>query len=94
MFAKQARHKTPKTIDEAAELLMDDLGIDDVKALADMTEAEFEFMYNEVAPILLDDFDLWLRNKELLDNCLEVGVEPALAILNRVREYCFLYVGE
>lgn len=92
MFTPQ-KHKTPKSIDEAAELLMDDLGIDHVKALAGMTEAEFEFMYNEVSPILLDEFDLWLRNKELLDSCLEVGVEPALAILNLVREYCLLYVG-
>ena len=89
MFANKEHYRKPKTVNEAAELLISDLLIQHLNALSQMTEREFNQLCDHVTPFLIDEFKIWQGNDDLLDSCYQSDNEqyedPARIILNRVR---------
>jgi hypothetical protein len=92
MFEKKKRYTTPRTLDEAADLLIADLPPEYQDLLTKMSEEDFNRLYDSVGGYILDDFKLWLGNEALLVSCYRESGEPedtsdpARIILNRVRE--------
>ena len=92
MFGTPNHIGLPQTIDQAADLLISDLLTDHVEAISSLSEAEFESLYQGVAPYLIDEFRLWSGNDNLLAACMEAtsasgdSPDPARVILKRVVE--------
>ena len=92
MFGYPNQTGLPQTIDQAADLLISDLLTDHVEAMASLNDAEFESLYQGVAPYLIDEFRLWSGNENLLAACIEEcyatgeSPDPARIILKRVVE--------
>ena len=92
MYDKKRWYDIPKTIDEAAELLISDLSTSHQEVLSNLDDEEFNQFYESVAKFVLDDFELWCGNHALLRSCftstatVDSVAEPAKIILNRVRE--------
>jgi hypothetical protein len=82
----------PRTVDEAADILISDLLADHVTALYELDQKGFDWLCEMVSPILIDEFRLWTGNNALLNSCLQVGewcsatLDPARVILQRVKE--------
>jgi hypothetical protein len=92
MFRHPHPAELPQTIDQAADLIISDLLADHVEAMANLSDEEFESLYQGVAPYLIDEFRLWSGNNNLLAACLEAcnangeSPDPARIILKRVVE--------
>lgn len=90
MIDKTERVRTPATVNEAAELLLSDLLVQHLKTLSNMTEHEFNLLCDHVTPYLIEEFQIWQGNNDLLESCYESGdgenSDPARVILNRVKE--------
>jgi hypothetical protein len=92
MFVRKPHHRMPKTLDDAAEKVISDLPGELQEMLSGMTDDQFQRFYESVAKFILDDFDLWLGNQELLRSCYSIhnrdnpSSDPARIILDRVRE--------
>jgi hypothetical protein len=90
MFNEKTRRRIPRTVDEAAELLISDLLIQHLQALSNMTEDDFDLLCDEVTPYLLDEFNLWQGNDQLLESCLKRAGDrdddPARIILESVKK--------
>lgn len=84
------RKKTPKTVNEAAELLLSDLLMQHLRTLSNMTDEDFNMLCDKVAPHLIKEFKLWEGNAELLDSCFSRTdideTDPARIILTRVKQ--------
>lgn len=82
----------PRTVDEAAELLISDIPIDQRNVLSRMGEREFMQFYSTVAEFIIEDFKLWTGNEALLNSCFDsVDTEdehydPAMIILKKVKQ--------
>ncbi|MDJ0781267.1 MAG: hypothetical protein QNJ22_04810 [Desulfosarcinaceae bacterium] len=82
----------PQTIDQAADLLIQDLLTDHIEAMSSLSDEEFESLYQGVAPFLIDEFRLWSGNDVLLAACIDEchacgeSPDPARIILKRVVE--------
>ena len=61
----------PATVDEAAEVLISDLTIQQMTAMAQMDDQEFDRLCDQLVPHLQHDFRLWTGNEQLLSNCFE-----------------------
>jgi len=89
MFTNKERYRKPKSVNEAAEMLISDLLIQHLNALSQMTEEEFNRLCDHVTPLLIDEFQIWQGNHDLLDSCYQSDDgehdDPARIILNRVR---------
>ena len=91
MQGKRQRFDTPKTVDEAAEILIDDIPIGQRTVLVNMEEEEFMQFYSTVAEYIIEDFKIWNGNNALLNSCINWGDwnenqnDPAMIILKRVR---------
>jgi len=89
---KKRRYNIPRTLDEAADLLISDLPLDFQDLLSKMGEEDFNLLYESVGAFILEDFKIWLGNEALLLSCYresgqqENASDPAKIILNRVRE--------
>lgn len=92
MYEKAKKRHLPKTVDEVADLLIGDLMTGDVEALSRIDDADFNRLYQDVAAYILDEFQIWTANPELLQSCFEQAqdndgpIDPAMIILNRVRQ--------
>ena len=92
MFVRKQRYRMPKTLDDAAEKVISDLPGGHQEILSRMNDKQFHRFYEKVAKFILDDFDLWLGNEELLRSCYSTHpddnstCDPAKIILDRVRE--------
>jgi hypothetical protein len=90
MIEKKNQSRNPRTVNEAAELLLSDLLIQHLNALSQMTEQEFNLLCDHVTPYLNDEFKIWQGNNDLLESCYRSGkdicVDPARVILNRVKD--------
>jgi hypothetical protein len=89
MIEKNIDRQAPRTVDEAAQLLLSDLLIQHLQALSQMSKSEFEELCDRVTPYLIDEFRLWQGNDALLNSCLSHNSEeddPARVILNKVKE--------
>ena len=89
MFDKHAQYRLPKSVDEAAELLLSDLLLQHLQTLVQMSEDDYEKLCDKLAPYLLDEFRIWQGNDALLDSCYNqcetVSEDPTRIILNRVK---------
>jgi hypothetical protein len=89
MIEKNTDRQTPRTVEEAAQLLLSDLLIQHLQVLSQMSNSEFEALCDHVTPYLIDEFRLWQGNDALLNSCLSQDAEeadPARIILNKVKE--------
>jgi hypothetical protein len=90
MFNKNANYRIPKSVDEAAELLLSDLLLQHLQTLTQMTEDEYDQLCEKIAPYMLEEFKIWQGNDDLLNSCFnhcEEGTEdPTRIILNRVKK--------
>jgi hypothetical protein len=90
MSFKKNLTRIPKTVDEAAEYLISDILLQHLQALSQLSEQEFEMLYEKVTPYLLDEFRLWQGNNQLMESCMDrsqdTHEDPARIILNSVKE--------
>lgn len=89
MIGNNKAHHAPRTVDEAAQLLLSDLLIQHLQALSRMAENDFESLCQRVTPYLIDEFEIWQGNNALLESCLSSDsneTDPARIILNRVKQ--------
>jgi hypothetical protein len=97
MTEKRERSRKPRTVNEAAELLISDLLIQHLHSLSCMTEKEFNLLCEHVTPYLNEEFQIWQGNDDLLESCYRQDSEefdnPARVILNRVKEMLSNFSG-
>jgi hypothetical protein len=90
MFNKKALYRLPKSVDEAAELLLSDLLLQHLQTLAQMSEDDYDRLCDRLAPYLLEEFRIWQGNNDLLDSCYHCSeddtVDPTRIILNRIKK--------
>jgi hypothetical protein len=90
MFNKKARYRLPKSVDEAAELLLSDLLLQHLQTLVQMSEDDYDRLCEKLAPYLLEEFQIWQGNDDLLDSCYSFSEDPiedpTRIILNRVKK--------
>lgn len=100
MFNEKTHPRMPKTVDEAAEILISDLLIQHLQTLSQMDDEDFDLLCEKVTPYLLEEFKLWEGNNHLLESCLKAdkgGNDPARIILKTVKDKlhdfsCFLLI--
>lgn len=89
MFDQFPKYKLPATVDEAAEILISDLTTQQMTAMAEMDDQEFNQLYDQLIPYLQHDFRLWNGNDNLLYDCLrnidETTTDPMRIILDCMR---------
>jgi hypothetical protein len=71
MIDRYSKYKLPVTVDEAAEVLISDLTTQQMTAMAQMNDQEFDQLCDILVPHLQHDFKLWTGNEQLLSNCFE-----------------------
>jgi hypothetical protein len=80
----------PKSLNEAAELLLSDLLMQHLQTLSKMSEEDFDMLCERVTPYLIEEFKLWQGNDDLLNSCFSKPniqeTDPARIILNRVKQ--------
>jgi hypothetical protein len=90
MIEKKAKNRKPRSVNEAAELLISDLLIQHLQSLSCLSEKEFNLLCDQVTPYLNEEFQIWQGNDDLLESCYRNGSEnfdnPARVILTRVKE--------
>jgi hypothetical protein len=89
MINSNMEHQAPRTVEEAAQLLLSDLLIQHLQAISQLSNSEFEELCNHVTPYLIEEFRLWQGNDALLNSCLDHDAredDPARIILNRVKD--------
>jgi hypothetical protein len=89
MIKRNMDRQAPRTVEEAAQLLLSDLLIQHLQAISQLSNSEFEEMCDHVTPYLIEEFRLWQGNDALLNSCLNHDTgedDPAKIILNRVKD--------
>lgn len=90
MFNKKDQYRLPKSVDEAAELLLSDLLLQHLKTLVQMSEDDYDRLCDKLAPYLLEEFRIWQGNNDLLESCYshcgDETVDPTRIILNRIKK--------
>jgi hypothetical protein len=71
MIDRYPKYELPVTVDEAAEVLISDLTTQQMTAMAQMEDQEFDRLCDQLVPYLQHDFRLWTGNERLLSNCFE-----------------------
>lgn len=88
---KNSKYHFPKSVDEAAEILIADLLTCHVDTLTTLNDKEFSQLYLAISPYLLDEFKLWSGNNQLLSSCLEEAVsdvepfDPTEIIMKKIK---------
>jgi hypothetical protein len=72
MFPKMIDLILPSTIDEAVDILLDDLPLLDRSRLACLTTEELDLINRMVGLQIARDFKLWSGNDDLLHDCMAV----------------------
>jgi hypothetical protein len=90
MFNKKDQYRLPKSVDEAAELLLSDLLLQHLQTLVQMSEDDYDRLCDKLTPYLLEEFRIWQGNNDLLDSCYhhsgDETVDPTRIILNRIKK--------
>jgi len=66
----------PKTVDEAVNLLIEDLDLRDKVKIANMNLDELVNIHSALHVYFKNAFGLWSGNKELLADCKSISIEP------------------
>lgn len=90
MFDRFPKYKQPATVDDAAEILISDLTTQQMTAMAEMDDKEFDLLYDQLIPYLQHDFRLWRGNDSLLSDCFRnmdgnSSTDPMRIIMDCVR---------
>jgi len=90
MIDRYPKYDLPVTVDEAAEVLISDLTTQQMTAMAQMNDQEFELLCEQLVPHLQHDFRLWTGNERLLYNCFDcadsdASTDPMRIIMNCMR---------
>lgn len=90
MIDRFRRFTQPATVDEAVQLLISDLNPQQMAAVADLGDDEFDRLCRRLVPHLQYDFRLWNGNDALLLSCFEqvdfnTGTDPMRIIMDRMR---------
>jgi hypothetical protein len=90
MIDRFQRFKQPKTVDEAVDVLISDLSTQQMAAMADMSDVQFDLLCEQLVPHLQHDFRLWSGNDQLLVSCFEsvrfnTSTDPMRIIMDRMR---------
>jgi len=80
----------PSTVEEAVNILVSDLTTQQMAAMGDMTDAEFDQLCEQLVPHLQHDFRLWEGNERLLNSCFEnadnlISTDPMRIIMEAMR---------
>jgi hypothetical protein len=98
MIDRFQRFKQPKTVDEAVDVLISDLTTQQMAAMADMSDVQFDLLCEQLIPHLQHDFQLWSGNENLLISCFETArfdtsTDPMRIIMDRMRSRLRTYDG-
>jgi hypothetical protein len=90
MIDRHPKYALPVTVDEAAEVLISDLTTQQMTAMAQMKDPEFDRLCEQLVPYLQHDFRLWTGNERLLSDCFDctgdhASTDPMRIIMDRVR---------
>ena len=90
MIDRFRRFRQPKTVDEAVDVLISDLTTQQMAAMADMSDVQFDLLCEQLVPHLQHDFQLWSGNEQLLIACFEsvrfnTSTDPMRIIMERMR---------
>ncbi|MBI5897412.1 MAG: hypothetical protein HZB24_15850 [Desulfobacterales bacterium] len=90
MIDRFQRFRQPKTVDEAVDVLVSDLTTQQMAAMADMSDVQFDLLCEQLVPHLQHDFQLWSGNDRLLFSCFETVrfntiTDPMRIIMDRMR---------
>jgi hypothetical protein len=90
MFKKTVQYRLPKSVQEAAEILLSDLLFQHLQTLLQMSEDDYNHLCDQLAPYLLEEFRIWQGNNDLLNSCYNCCeddiVDPTRIILNRIKK--------
>ncbi len=90
MLEKHKQHRMPRSVEEAAELLLSDLLTQHLHALSSMDGQDFDLLCEKVTPFLLEEFKIWQGNDALLDSCFsQTDIDeddPTRIIMNHVKK--------
>jgi hypothetical protein len=87
----QKKRALPRTVEEVVDLLIADLPPVEQETLRGLNDEEFGEFYQSVAESIINEFNLWTGNDELLASCLSadppgsVNHDPSLIILEQMR---------
>jgi len=70
--------KHPATVDEAVNLLMDELSFGDRTIIANMKEEDLGNLDSVFRRRIMLDFGLWNENNDLLQSCRHQSAHPSL----------------
>jgi hypothetical protein len=90
MIDRYPKFTLPVTVDEAAEVLISDLTTQQMAAMVQMNDQEFDLLCDQLVPYLQHDFRLWTGNERLLFDCFErdgndTSTDPLRIIMNCMR---------
>ena len=90
MIDRYPRYKLPATVNEAADVLISDLTTQQMIAMTEMSDQEFDRLCDKLVPYLQHDFRLWSGNDRLLADCFEsvgknTSTDPMRIIMERMR---------
>jgi len=89
MINRLKRYNLPKTVDEAANLLISDLSTQQMAMMSTMKDDDFDTLCDLLLPYIQDDFRIWSGNDQLLMSCFEGGqstsTDPMRIIMEHVR---------
>lgn len=80
----------PSTVEEAVNILVSDLTTQQMAAMGQMTDEEFDWLCDDLVPHLQHDFRLWAGNERLLNSCFEhvahlTSTDPMRIIMEALR---------
>lgn len=90
MIDRYPRYKLPETVGEAVNLLMSDLTTQQMAAMGEMNNKEFDRLCNQLVPHLQHDLRLWDGNDRLLVSCFDrvdndTSTDPMRIIMDEMR---------
>ena len=90
MIDRVPKFTLPQTVEDAAEVLISDLTTQQMAAMAQMDDEQFDELCHQLVPYLQHDFRLWAGNDGLLFNCFEsagdnTSTDPMRIIMDCMR---------
>ena len=90
MIKRSKSYNLPKTVDEAANLLISDLSTQQMAMMSRLNDNDFDVLCDVLLPYIQDDFRIWSGNDRLLMSCFEgnqdTSTDPMRIIMERVRQ--------
>lgn len=90
MIDRYPDYYLPSTVEEAVNILVSDLTTQQMAAMGDLTDEEFDRLCGDLVPHLQHDFRLWSGNERLLNSCFETTdslttTDPMRIIMDALR---------